>query len=197
MSRSKKERCERKKELLTTLKYIGEKLNEANITWAVGASVMLSHYGLINNPRDIDIFVSLEDVYKAHEILSSLGEKHPQKNSEIYATEHFHQYTIKDTGIDLMAGFKINHICGIYEYKFNRNSITSTMNIDGVTIPLTSLEDWYVIYQLIPKREEKSKLIEDYLLANGTTKTEILASSLQCDLPDEVRVRVQNMFKRG
>lgn len=159
----------------------------------MGASIVLNHYGLIDNPRDIDLFIALEDIDKACEILNSLGEKKPQKCSEIYSTEHFNQYTINDNNVDLMAGFKINHKEGIYEYKFGSNSIDSTMNLNGIQIPLTSLEDWYILYQLIPGRDEKVRLIEDYLLKKESIEEEIIEKTLDGNLPKEVRERVQGL----
>ena len=62
-----------------------------------------------------------------------------------------------------MSGFDVNHNNGVFEYIFDNNSISDFKIINGVNIPFTSLEDWYVIYQLIPKREAKVNLIEKYL----------------------------------
>lgn len=51
-----------------------------------------------------------------------------------------------------MSGFVVNHNTGIYNYIFDYDSITEFKVINGISIPLTSLEDWYVMYQLIPNR---------------------------------------------
>ena len=52
-----------------TLIKIAEKLNAAKAVWAVGASLMLYHYGLYDKPHDIDIFVELKDAEKVKRIL--------------------------------------------------------------------------------------------------------------------------------
>ena len=63
--------------MFNTLSYIGKKLNDADITWGVGASILLNRFGLIDKPNDIDIFVSINDIEKTDEILKSIGEKNP------------------------------------------------------------------------------------------------------------------------
>lgn len=180
--------------LLDTLSYIGSKLNEGNITWAVGASILLNHYGLVDKPNDIDIMINIKDIEKADKILTSLGKKKSQEKVSTYNTEYFYEYVINGIDMDVMAGMIINHEAGAYEYRFDDEAITAEMRINGVNIPLTSLEDWYVLYQVIPNREIKVKLIEDYLMKNGIKNPELLKRTLAGCLPIEVRNRIKNFI---
>ena len=59
---------------------------------------------------------------------------------------------------------------------------------------ITSLEDWYVNYQLIPKREVKANLIEKYLLFNGIKKLILLERALEGNLSSEVRIKIENIL---
>lgn len=183
--------------MLNTLSYIGEKLNESNILWGVGASLLLHQYVLVDKPNDIDLFVDVKDIEKADDILRKLGQKKPREKTGAYATEYFYEYTIHGFDVDVMAGFKINHDCGVFEYIFDHHSISEVVNINGVDIPFTSLEDWYVIYQLIPHRENKVNLIEAYLLSNGIRKPDLLDRALQGNLPPVVRKRIVKILERG
>ncbi len=54
---------------------IAESFNKANITWGVGASVMLTFYGLVDRPNDIDISVAMKDIDCANEILIKMGDR--------------------------------------------------------------------------------------------------------------------------
>lgn len=54
---------------------IGKKFNKEGILWAVGASIVLNYYNLIENPNDIDTLVSLKDIEKADNILKEIGIK--------------------------------------------------------------------------------------------------------------------------
>ena len=180
--------------LLDTLKYIADKLNKENILWAVGASVLLNSYGLVECPNDIDIIVDIKDIKKVDELLKGLGTKKSREGMETYATRYFYEYVINDVDIDVMAGFIINFPGGRFEYIFDEKSITDVRSINGVDIPYTSLEDWYVIYQLIPNREARVEIIEKYLICNGIRNMDILCRVLTDNLPSEVRNRVQKMI---
>lgn len=180
--------------MLNTLSYIGEKLNDSNIVWAVGASILLNKFKLIDKPNDIDIFIDMKDIDKADEILKSLGEKKPWEKTSTYSTKRFYEYVINGFDVDVIAGFRVNHNSGVFEYIFDHNSISECDRINGVDIPFTSLEDWYVIYQLIPNREEKVRMIENYIRSKGIKKPELLERALGGNLPIEVRERIKDIL---
>lgn len=181
--------------VFNTLSYIGEKLNEERIEWGVGASILLNHYGLIDKPNDIDILVSIKDIEKADKILKSIGEKKIWEKTETYSTKYFYEYIVNGVDVDVMAGLSINYNNGIFKYLFNQSSISEIKIINGVNIPLTSLEDWYIIYQLIPKREIKVTMIENYLLLNGVKMPTLLERALRGDLPKKVRDKIEGILK--
>lgn len=157
--------------LETTLAQLGEQLNCANIFWGVGASVLLAQYNLVENPTDIDIVVSMDDIKKADLILSSLGEKKKEKgDDEVYKTSYFYEYIVNGIEVDLMAGLKIKTENELFEYKFDRQTKLKYFRIQSQTIPFMTLDDWYILYQIIPNREEKVKLIHNFLMENDLTK---------------------------
>jgi hypothetical protein len=180
--------------MFDTLSNIGEKLNEGSVLWGVGASILLNHYGLIDKPNDIDILVDLKDVEKADIILKSIGEKKVWEKADTYSTKHFYEYVINGVDVDVMAGLNINHNQGVYSYIFDDKSIIQTTKLNGIHIPLTSLEDWYVIYQLIPNREIKVGIIENYLLLNGINSPNLLERALRGNLPNEVRDNINRLL---
>ena len=180
--------------MFSTLSYIGEKLNNSDIVWGVGASILLNQFGLIDRPNDIDICIDIKDIERADEILRSIGKKKQWEKTATYATKYFYEYIIDGIDVDVMAGFAVNHNSGIFDYTFNHKSISEFKVINGVNIPFTSLEDWYVIYQLIPNRESKVKMIEKYLLSNGIKKPHLLKRALEGKLPTEVRKKIGNIL---
>ncbi|UUV18333.1 nucleotidyltransferase family protein [Fusobacteria bacterium ZRK30] len=145
------------------LKKIAELLNDQNITWAVGASVMLNYYGIIQGPGDIDILVELKDIHKLDNILSEIGEKQEKLPNKIYKTRYFYEYIIDGIEIDVMAGLCICFDNRDHSFDFTKDSIGDFMEIDNIKVPLSKLTDWYDIYKLLPGREEKVSLIEEYM----------------------------------
>lgn len=180
--------------MLSTLSYIGEKLNNAKVVWAVGASILLNQYNLVEKPNDIDIFVDTKDIHKVDKILKEIGKKKLWEKTSIYSTKYFYEYIIRGIDVDVMAGFAVNHVEGVFEYIFDNNSISELKNINGIDIPFTSLEDWYIIYQLIPNRELKVKMIEEHLLSNGIKRPFLLKIALDEKLPIEVGEKIKNLL---
>lgn len=183
-------------ELFDVLSKIGKKFNEEDILWAVGASIVLNSYGLISSPNDIDILVNEDDIDEADRILKEMGKKKSSDKTNTYSTKYFYEYVIDDIDVDVMADFCINHKRGTFEYPFDNESISNWIKINNVDIPLTSLEDWYVIYQLIPGRDKKVKIIEDYLLQNGVSNYGLLERALKENLPREVRDNVNSILEK-
>ncbi|MCS5421229.1 MULTISPECIES: hypothetical protein [Psychrilyobacter] len=145
------------------LKKIAKLLNDQNINWAVGASIMLNYYGIIQGPRDIDILIDLKDLNKLDNVLSKIGEKKERLPNKIYKTRYFYEYVIDGIEIDVMGGLCICFNGKDHPFDFTRDSIGDFMEIDNIKIPLAKLSDWYKIYKLLPDREDKVTLIKEYM----------------------------------
>ncbi|MCK5758891.1 MAG: hypothetical protein KAH14_07340 [Clostridiales bacterium] len=180
---------------LQILEKIAREFNKKNIFWAIGASMMLYFHGLVENPYDIDIIVTLDDIKKAVSILDELGEKLTNDNSSQYSTRYFIEHRIDGIDIDLMAGLRINLGDFVYEYEFNDNSPTQPYNLNGVNIPMTHIEDWYLMYQLMSGRNKKVKLIEDYLRFNKLNNTVILKEALNSNISNSIKNRIISLLK--
>lgn len=181
--------------MINTLSQIAEKLNKEGIVWGVGASLLLNHYGLIDHPNDIDILVSVADIQKADKVLSIMGEKKIRDKVDTYSTRYFYEYTINEFDVDVMAGLRINYDKGVFEYIFDKKSVVNTKEVGEISIPLTSLEDWYIIYQIIPGRESKVKIIESYLLSKGVKNPKLFERALESNIPNKVRKSIQGILK--
>lgn len=57
--------------MFNALSYIGKKLNDSNIAWAVGAFILLNQFEFIDKSNDIDIFVDIKDIQRTDEILKT------------------------------------------------------------------------------------------------------------------------------
>lgn len=180
-----------------TLALIGQKLNHAGVLWGVGASVLLHQYSLIDHPSDIDILVATQDIHQVDSILSQLGDKKPDRGSSpVYATDFFYEYTIHGVDVDVIAGFNIINSAGIFKYPFDALAVPHHFTIQEVAIPFTTLEDWYILYQLMPDRESKVDLIEAYFEKNGFTHGTLLQRHAhKQQLPDTVKCKMNAAIK--
>lgn len=90
-----------------------------------------------------------------------------------------------------MGLFGVRHAEGVYKLDWRQEQAERIVVEDGVPIPLTALEDWYVMYSLMPKREEKTTMIEQYWQANGMTRPDLLNKALQRELPESLRRKLR------
>ncbi|MFT4416281.1 nucleotidyltransferase domain-containing protein [Fredinandcohnia humi] len=179
--------------MLKTLSDIAKILHSEKLTWAVGGSFLLHHYNLIENPNDIDIIVDEKDAPLLNEMLSPLGTRKEAEKREPFHTVTFTKYKMNQTDFDIMGGFAIGHEEGIYKLVFTEESVVDSKNINGVEVPLCALEDWYVFYWLLPNKQEKAYLIENYFLSNGVKHPKLLKRALTQPLPQAVKERINKL----
>jgi hypothetical protein len=157
-----------------TLIRIAQALNASGILWGVGASLLLRQYGLADTCKDIDLLVSVAEIQTADSILSAIGEKQPEKLSDIYATDYFYEYIIDGVNIDVMAGLKIKTGETVFEYVFDKDSVPHSFSIGGVSVPFCTLEEWHALYQLMPGKMHKAQLIASCFHRYGVQYPELL-----------------------
>ncbi|SDQ57150.1 hypothetical protein SAMN05216232_2623 [Virgibacillus subterraneus] len=180
--------------MLKTLSLIGDRITNKNIIWGVGGSLLLNFYNLIDKPNDIDILVDEMNATKLNKMMTSIGKPKEVIRSNPFRTTYFSKYSIEDIDIDIMAGFAIQHNEGVYKLSIQQGSIVAHKKINGVDIPLYSLEDWYILYWLIPNKQEKAILIENYFKTNGIKHPQMLEEALKQSLPLEVKERVISLL---
>ncbi|WP_042150262.1 hypothetical protein [Paucisalibacillus sp. EB02] len=181
--------------MLKTLSFIADKLSDHNITWGVGGSLLLSFYKIIDKPNDIDILVDEANATRLNEIISSIGRTKEVIRTNPFRTTYFSKYSINEIDIDIMGGFAIHHNEGVYKLSLQQESIVDYEKINGLDIPLCSLEDWYILYWLIPNKQEKAILIEKYLRTNGVKYPRLLEEAMKQSLPLEVKKRVEKLLR--
>ncbi|MDD2971235.1 MAG: hypothetical protein PHE02_03790 [Lachnospiraceae bacterium] len=144
---------------LTVLSDIAHVLNEKNIIWAIGGSLLLYLKGKTDSFHDIDIMVYEYDVYRLKELLSPMGILAPPNPDKQYRTRHFLEFTIDDVEVDVMAGFVIVKDGNEYDCSLLPEQIAEYSKVNGEMIPLQSMEDWRNYYELMG-RKNKVEMID-------------------------------------
>jgi len=172
------------------LSQLAEKLNALGVVWAAGASSVLYEHGLTGSVNDLDILVRLEDAAKLDAYLEPYASKPPETDHPKYKTAFFREYKVDGIEIDLIAGFAIAHDQGVYRYQFDHDAIDRVAILNGVGVPMAALEDWYVLYMLMDRKEDKVERIESHFGANGIEAPHRLEKALEQPLPEAVRTRI-------
>ncbi|MCK5130471.1 MAG: hypothetical protein KAQ68_11500, partial [Clostridiales bacterium] len=69
----------------------------------------MDHYGLFDEPNDLDIFIDIKDVAITNKVIANVGRKKEVEPSDLFATKHYMKYEVSNGNVDIMAGFHINH----------------------------------------------------------------------------------------
>ena len=141
------------------LKEIAQKFNESNITWALGASMLLYFKKITSTFHDIDLMITNEDVESVREILSQMGELQPPNPNSKYQTKTFMEFIINSIDVDVMAGFSILNDGKVYDCSLDKGQIVEWLTLGDTKIPLQSPSLWCEYYRLMG-RKEKVDMIE-------------------------------------
>lgn len=143
------------------LKRIATAFHQAQLTWALGASMMLYFKGIITTFHDIDIMIMFEDVETVKSIMHALGGTlTPPKSDKKYQTKAFLEYLVDGIEVDIMAGFAIQKDGNLHDCSLLPDQIEEYMDVEGVKIPLQSLALWRKYYELMG-RGEKVQLMKE------------------------------------
>jgi len=143
---------------LKVLVKIAKELNNQNILWAVGGSLLLYLNGKTDTFHDLDIMVCENDAVKLKEILLTFGELQPLNPNFRYKTKCFMEFIVDGVDIDVMAGLTIVKDGKTNYFPLAKNNIEKYIEIENEKIPLQSLDDWKLYYKLM-NRPDKVKMI--------------------------------------
>ncbi len=153
-----------KKDIFDTVIEINNMLSKEKIRFAFGASVCLYLHGIELIPNDIDIIVEKKDLEKLKKAFKDLKELKTKK-SDVFLSKHFYNYELNSYKIDVISEFTIKKGDFIYKYPFDKSKI-EYIHFRGHKIGISPLKDWRYLYSIMPNREKKVKIIDEYISKN-------------------------------
>ncbi len=186
----------------------------AGVPFGVCSSMLLALRGLDVEPHDLDLLVAEGSFDAAREALRGLGADFSPERTQphaVYGTRRFAEATLDGAEIDLMEGLSV--FVPEAEYRFDLRTETvdrlvpapepdalADPDASPALLPLTSLEDWFVLYLLIPGRAAKAAGIERHLRAHppeGAAREDAcrrLKEAIDRPLPEEVRMQTIALY---
>lgn len=180
--------------LKSELLIIANQLNYSNITWAIGASMMLKLRDFDINVHDIDIMVHQDDFEIACNRLNEVCEEISVAESNLFRTKHFKRFKCDDIEIDIMSGMGIMFKTGFFDYQFNKDDIEKVIQFDSIKLPLCYIEDWYVFYHLMPNRYPTIQKIEIFFNENRFI-SERFNRILKLDIPYHIQLLLTELIE--
>jgi len=186
---------ERKRAALET---VARAFNGAGLHWAVGGSLMLYLRGAAGEFRDIDLVVSTADAERAEAILDSIARRldapPPEEKARVFRSACFGQFSLDGVDIDLMAGLIVRAEGVGFPDPFDALGPDGFSDAAGEPVPLAAMEDWYVLYALMPGRMEKARKIEAWWGSAGRLDAERLARVADGELPARILADVRRIL---
>ncbi|GAF65826.1 hypothetical protein BTS2_2725 [Bacillus sp. TS-2] len=180
--------------MINTLHMIAQTLNRNQIQWGLGGSFLLYLHQIIEKPNDIDLIIARKDMPRCRELLKNVGEEKQVEKKSPFRTKSFYHFKVNEVGVDVMSDFAIAHLSGVYTMPLNEEHL-SVKTISDERIFLCCLEDWYIMYQLMPEKTEKAEWLEHYFLMYNQVNTFILRNALKQPLPDFISNRVHQLLE--
>ncbi len=180
------------------LETIARALNGAGVRWAVGGSLMLYLRGAVGEFHDIDLVVSAEDAERAEKILDAIarriGAPPSKEKARVFRSTNFAQYVLDGVDVDLMAGMAVRAEGVEFSDPFDALGPDWVSGAAGEPVPLAAMEDWYVLYALMPGRMEKARRIEAWWGSAGRLDKGRLERAAEGELPERVRAEVRRIL---
>lgn len=146
---------------LALVETLARRLNPRHIPWAIGSSALLFARGLVDEFRDIDLFINEEDGPDVLEALCGLGPVARGAQRPPYASPFFCTIAAPACGVDIIGGFGVRAGQTEHTIRIGSHAIEQDSRCGAQRIPLMYLEDWLVFYRLMG-RTEKVELLRDH-----------------------------------
>lgn len=175
-----------------TLIQLAQLLNSNHINWALGGSALLKLKGIELDVNDIDIMIHEDDFEFCSDLLKSVSKECEVKESEIFKTKYYRKFIWDNIHIDCMSGMTLHLSNNVFNYQYDRKD--QDIIFDNTCIPLCYIEDWYLLYHLMPNREIKVSIIEKYFENYHIDKQRFL-KLLRLDIPNNKRLLIETFIK--
>jgi len=174
-----------------TLDAVIKILKSNRIICGIGGSYLLQVYQLYEDPEDVDFWVAPEDIDKVRQLFSQYEEL--ENKIQLPPKYHF-KMKYEDIVVDFVACFITKPNKNEFIYNILPENIEYIETDNGIRLPCTSLEDWYIVYKLL-NREEKAELIRRYIYKNDVESTNTKLDSFINDGNNKLPQRVIRAVK--
>jgi len=147
---------------LKVLRKLYERLNNRDVNWVVTGSLGFALQGVPVEPPDIDIQTDREGAYKIEHLFSEFVVKKVAFSSTEKIRSHFGALMIDGIKVEIMGDVQKRLEDGSWEQPVDINKYKHFVEIEGMRIPVLSLEYEYQAYLKLD-RMEKARMLKKFL----------------------------------
>ena len=143
--------------IIKALKLIESKLRGSGVRWVLAGSLSLALQGVNVKPNDIDILTDEKGAFEINRILKDYEVK-PVRfcRSKIFQS-YLGEFEIEGVKVEVMGGLK-EFVKGEWRSLSHRLSTPRIIEVEGIRLPVSQLEDQLRSYQVLGRRKDSSKV---------------------------------------
>ena len=148
---------------LAVLRKVHARLASADVSWAVTGSMGFALQGVPVEPHDIDIQSDEKGVYEIERLFSEYVARPVALSSTGTMRSHFGALSIDGLQVEIMGDIQKRSDDGAWEEPTDLNRHRRFVDVDGMRIPVLSLEYEYQAYLKLG-RIERAEMLKNRLL---------------------------------
>ena len=143
---------------LNVLRIIYTRLNNTKVNWAVTGSLGFALQGVPVEPKDIDIQTDEAGAYEIERCFSEFTTKRVIFSSADRIRSHFGELMIDGIKVEIMGSVQKRLENGSWEAPVELELHKRVVEINGMQIPILSLEYEYLAYSMLGRIEQAEML---------------------------------------
>lgn len=147
---------------LNVLRQIHERLSNTDVNWVVTGSLGFALQGVPVQPNDIDIQTDKAGAYEIESLFSDLVIRTVKFSATERIKSHFGALQIDDIEVEIMGDIQKKGADGVWEEIVNPAHHKQIVEIEGMLVPVLSLEYEYQAY-LKFGRVERARMLRRWL----------------------------------
>ena len=147
---------------LKVLRKINDQLNNTSVNWAVTGSLGFALQGVPVEPNDIDIQTDKKGVYEIERRFSEFMTKRVTFSSTERIRSYFGELMIDGIKVEIMGDIQKRLEDGSWENPVDLEHHKRVVEVEGMQIPVLSLEYEYQAYMNLG-RTEKAEMLRNWL----------------------------------
>lgn len=142
--------------IIEALWIITKHLKRANINWTVVGSVSLALQGIDIEPNDIDILTDEHGAFQIGLLLKEYEVKPVRFRADIFES-FYGLYDIQGTKVEIIGDLRVK-IDGILVSLSDKIKPPKLIQIDSMTIPVSSLHDQLFFYEKLGREKDTERI---------------------------------------
>jgi predicted nucleotidyltransferase len=142
---------------MQALKLLCKSLETSDVRWVLAGSLSLALQGVNVEPHDIDLLTDRQGAFRINAMLKKYEKKAVDYAETEKVSSFFGVFEIQGVKVEVMGDYRERQGTKWVSLS-NRLANPKTIEVDGIRIPVSSLEDQLVSYRRLKRPKDAEKI---------------------------------------